>query len=62
MAKRKVVRAKKSTEDLYWHFIVPSVIGGAIAWFFTGSMILAVMVLIAVLVGNYVGYEVVKKK
>ena len=63
MAKRKAVRTKKAaTQDLYWHFIVPCVIGGAIAWFFSGSMILAVMVLIAVLVGNYVGYEVVKKK
>ena len=60
--KRRVVSKSKGTQDLYWHFIVPCVIGGAIAWFFTGSMMLAVMVLLAVLIGNYVGYEIVKKK
>lgn len=64
MAKRKL-RAKRHAPraintGFAWHFIAPCVIGGAIAWVFTGSITLAVIVLFAVLIGNYVGYELVK--
>ena len=62
MGKKRRVTSKRSnkTSEVYWHFIIPCVIGGAIAWFFSGSVTLAVLVLVAVLIGNYVGYKLVK--
>ena len=64
MAKKKRAKARsnKNSGEVYWHFIVPCVIGGVVAWIFSGSVVLAVFVLLAVLIGNYVGYELIRKK
>ena len=39
MAKKRTRRvSSKKNAEFAWHFIVPCVIGGFIAWFFTGSV------------------------
>jgi hypothetical protein len=44
--------ARKQTEN-YWHFIIPSLIGGGIAWLFSGSVGLGVMVGVGVIIGSW---------
>lgn len=60
-AHRHVVK-KKSFWKEYRRFIVPSVLGGVIAWFFSASLMLGVIVFIAVWVGNWIGREYLEKK
>jgi hypothetical protein len=44
-----------------WHYVVPCMLGGAIALVFSGSWTLAFQVAVAVLIGNYIGYELLKQ-
>jgi hypothetical protein len=45
----------------YEHYLVPSFIGGVIAWYFAESMMLGVFVFLAVLLGNYIGFKMLQK-
>lgn len=56
MAKKKKVVRKATPKkfEITWHFFVPSVVGGLIAWFFSGSFTLAVEVIIAVVIGSFI--------
>lgn len=60
MAKKKTV-AKKDMQ-VAWHFIVPCAFGGLIALVFSDSITLAFQVAVAVLLGNYIGYALLKNK
>lgn len=65
MAKKKSTKKSTSSKkpaELYWHYVIPCVVGGAIVWFFTGSIQLAIIVLVAVLIGNYVGSKMMGRK
>lgn len=56
-----MVRKKTSNPiALYQHLIIPSALGGVIAWFFSGSLSLGVIVAVAVWVGNWIGQEIKK--
>lgn len=44
------------------HLIIPSTIGGVIAWVFSGNVILGVIVFVAVWIGNWIGSSFFKKK
>ena len=62
---RKVKRAARIAKPKivgYEHYLIPSVIGGVIAWFFSESMMLGVVVFVAVLVGNYFGFKILTNK
>lgn len=68
MAKKKVVHHKKKQahwSDI-WHkykvYIVPSAIGGVVAWWFAGNLNLGILIFIAVWAGNWVAREVLEKK
>lgn len=63
MAKKnvKVLKTKEQTLQ-YRIFLIPAAIGGLIGWVVSGSLELGVIVVIAVLVGNWIGYSFLKKK
>lgn len=67
MAKSKTKKTAKNRElgnfwEKYKYKIVPAGIGGVMAFIFSGSFQLGVMVFLAVLVGSWVGHELLKKK
>lgn len=67
MAKKKVsvkTVKKVASKDMKvaWHYILPCLLGGVIAWVFSGSLTLAFQVAIAVLIGNYIGQTLSGKK
>ena len=61
---KKQVKAKKSAES-FWHtykqYIVPSLIGGVIAWIFSEDLRLGVMVGITVWIGSWIGMYLRRK-
>lgn len=61
MAKKSSAKQKNIFEQ-YRHYLIPSTIGGVIAWFYSGSFELGVIVFIGVWAGNWVGKELLKKK
>ncbi|MEN9406895.1 MAG: hypothetical protein RLZZ455_111 [Candidatus Parcubacteria bacterium] len=60
----KKLKAKKQTES-FWHvykqYIVPSLIGGVIAWIFSEDLRLGVMVGITVWIGSWIGMYLRRK-
>lgn len=63
-AKKVVHRKTKKTNwwEEYKRYIIPSLIGAGIGWFFSGSIGLGVAVFIAVWIGNWIGAEYLSKK
>lgn len=64
---KKVTRVKITSKVKprgvgYEHYLIPSVIGAVIAWFFSDSFVLGVIVFIAVLIGNYIGFKILQKR
>lgn len=57
----KVTKKTRSGAVGYAHYVIPSVIGGVIAWYFADSMGLGILVFSAVLVGNYFGFKILQK-
>jgi hypothetical protein len=55
--KKKGINKKVLNKDIQiaWHYVLPCLLGGAIAWVFSGSLSLAIQVAVAVLIGNYIG-------
>lgn len=64
-SKKKIVRKSPPKKESFWNqyreYIVPSAIGGVIAWFFSASLELGIVVFLAVWVGNWVGRVYLKK-
>ncbi len=62
MANKKIkTHSKEKIWDKYKIFIIPSAIGGLIAWFFSASFELGVVVFIAVWIGNWIGMQMGSK-
>ncbi|HMS22981.1 MAG TPA: hypothetical protein PKA38_04450 [Candidatus Levybacteria bacterium] len=62
MTKKKIKsRSKENVWEKYKIFIIPSAIGGIIAWFFSASFELGVAVFIAVWIGNWIGMQMRSK-
>ncbi|MBI2443575.1 MAG: hypothetical protein HYV40_06770 [Candidatus Levybacteria bacterium] len=59
---RKATRSSGNLWEKHKHYVVPSLVGGVIAWFFSGDFMLGVLVFIAVWVGNWIGYSMLRKK
>lgn len=59
---KKTVKSNKSGVVGYELYVIPSVIGGMIAWLFSDSFGLGMLVFAAVLVGNYFGFKILQKK
>lgn len=63
--KKKVVRIQSPKKESMWlkyrEYIIPSAIGAVIAWFFSASIELGVVVFLAVWVGNWVARVYLKK-
>lgn len=57
-----MANTKRIKKHEYKHFVVPSVIGWAVTYILSGSFNLAVVVLVAVFIGNWIGYSVFLKK
>mgnify|MGYP001612555987 CR=1 FL=1 len=55
------VRAKEEVVE-YRRFMIPALIGGAIAWVFSGSLELGALIFVAVFVGNWIGESYYKKQ
>ncbi|MBI2032850.1 MAG: hypothetical protein HYT10_00050 [Candidatus Levybacteria bacterium] len=58
--------AKKGTKHQrhthgYKHYLIPSFIGLVIAWYFSNSMNLALVVFVAVWIGNWASEEILQK-
>jgi hypothetical protein len=60
MAKAKTTKSKKQFSD-YNRFIIPSTLGGVIAWLLSGDLGLGIIVFIAVWIGNWIGFSLKKK-
>lgn len=61
MAKVKKTATKKITE--YRHLLIPSAVGGVVAWIYSGgSFDFGVVIFITVWIGAWFGYSVVNKK
>ena len=61
---KKSAKTTKSADNLwkkYQHFIIPSLIGGGIAWIFSEDLRLGVIVFITVWIGNWIGLYLRKK-
>lgn len=61
MPKKNSSDSVSSFWEKYKHFIIPSAFGGFIAWFFSDSFKLGVMVFIVVWIGNYLGKKMLDK-
>ncbi|MBP6913408.1 MAG: hypothetical protein KBC00_02235 [Candidatus Levybacteria bacterium] len=58
MPKKKAkTYSKENLWEKYKIFIIPSLIGGVVAWFFSASFELGVVVFIAVWIGNWIGLQ-----
>lgn len=57
MAKKKTAHIKHD----YKRYIIPSVVGGAIAGIFSEDIQLGIVVFIAVFIGSWVGYHIKHK-
>lgn len=63
MAKKKVTVLKTKAQTMQYRiFLIPAAVAGLIGWVVSGSLELGVIVVIAVLVGNWIGYSFLKKK
>lgn len=52
----KKIKHRQSLPPEYGHFVFPSGIGGAMAWFLSGAFSLGVTVFAAVWLGNWIGF------
>lgn len=61
--KTKVKAAPRQKQSKWMQLFIPSIIGAFIAWFFSGGSVdMTIIVFIAVLVGNWIGYSMLHKK
>ena len=57
-----MAKLKKHQLEVAKLFMVPAVIGGVIAWITSGDVFLGLIICISVLVGNWIGYSLIKKR
>jgi len=60
--KKQTISKSQNAFEKYQHYFIPSTIGGAIAAFFSASILLGFLVFFAVWFGNWIGHSFLKKK